>query len=133
MLLPERGYIFRFQALPTHLLRNQSHAASSWYFSVFRRKVNVDRVSNMAPWPVRAKSSHRLPKSKNRRRKRSQRVAHINVCSTTDDLSLSQINGLALREEYIPFPLQSGSFWLGLFRWVLSCADNKMNPAPTTA
>jgi hypothetical protein len=63
------------------------------------------RVNNTALSLVPVKSNHKLPKSRNKRRRRNRKAEHINVCSITDDSSLLQINDLVQREEYLPLPL----------------------------
>ena len=64
-------------------------------------KLFLYRVNSTAPSPVPVKSNHKLQKSRNKRRRRNPRVVHINVCSTTDDSLLSQINDQVLNEGYV--------------------------------
>jgi hypothetical protein len=79
---------------------------------------------------VPVKSNHKLQKSRSKRRKRSPKAVHINVCSTTDDSSLLLTSDLALSEEYVLPPLRNLIIsrcwrWLGFFerllmsRWIL--------------
>ena len=70
------------------------------------------RVSNTALLPVPVKSSRKLPKSRNKRKRKSQKAEHTNVCSITDDSSPLLINDLVQREEYVPCLFVDVS-WLG--------------------
>ena len=111
-----RGWSVRFSEGRLEISNSSTLPATSGPFHhgttlFFIHKSNINRVNNMALSPVPVKSSRRLPKSRNKRKRRSQKVVHINVCSITDDSSLSQIYDLVRREEYVPFPLLSGSIW----------------------